>query len=158
MGKHKDERFGTHHARDAYHLFQTRGLELNLYSSALKLNTQFMHVIHFNLRLRKPTTMEEIHRRVDANDRIATTYKLTANSVFSFGRDHGYFGRIMNQTVLPMETLALSDGGKEIVGFCFTPQDGNSILSSIAASAWALYPEDYEARIQPLKRWFFDEV
>jgi glyceraldehyde-3-phosphate dehydrogenase (NAD(P)) len=158
VGKHKDERFGTHHARDAYHLFQTLGLDLNLYSSAVKVNTQFMHVIQFNLRLKKPTTLEVIRKRVDANDRIATTFKHTANSIFSFGRDHGFFGRILNQTVIPMDTLALTDGGRELVGFCFTPQDGNSILSSIAAAAWAMDPEGYEKRLQPLKRYFFDEV
>lgn len=158
VGKHKDERFGTHHARDAYHLFQTLDLDLNLYSSAVKVNTQFMHVIHFNLRLKKPTTMEKIRERVAANDRIATTFKHTANSVFSFGRDHGFFGRILNQTVIPMDTLALTEGGHELVGFCFTPQDGNSILSSLAAAAWGIDPSNYEQRIQLLQRYFFDEV
>jgi len=89
---------------------------------------------------------------------VATTYKHTANSIFSFGRDHGFFGRILNQTVIPMDTLALSGGGRELVGFCFTPQDGNSILSSIAASAWGLDPENYEKRIQALSPYFFNEV
>ena len=158
VGKHKDAQFGTHHARDAYHLFKTLGLELNLFSSALKLNTQYMHIIQFHLRLKKKTTMDALLQRIHDNDRVAVTYKKTANSVFSFGRDHGYFGRILNQTVLPIETLAVLEDGKEVVGYCFTPQDGNSILSSIAASVWALYPDDYEQRIQVLRDWFFDEV
>ena len=158
VGKHKDPEFGTHHARDAYHLFKTLGLELDLFSSALKLNTQYMHIIQFHLRLKKPTTMDSILERIHDNDRVAVTYKKTANSVFSFGRDHGYFGRILNQTVIPTDTLALIEGGTEVVGYCFTPQDGNSILSSIAASIWALYPDDYETRIQALNEWFFDEV
>ena len=158
VGKHKDAQFGTHHARDAYHLFKTLGLELNLYSSAMKLNTQFMHVLHFTIRVKKPTTLESLMERFRANDRIALTYKMTANSIFSFGRDHGFYGRILNQTVIPTETMALTDGGREIVGFCFTPQDGNAILSSVAATAWALYPDEYETRIQALKPYFFDEV
>jgi len=158
VGKHKDPQFGTHHARDAYHLFKTLGLELDLFSSAMKLNTQYMHIIQFHLRLKKATTMDAVLERIHANDRVAVTYKKTANSVFSFGRDHGYFGRILNQTVIPTETLALIEGGHEVVGYCFTPQDGNSILSSIAASIWALYPDDYETRIQSLNEWFFDEV
>ncbi len=157
VGKHKDERFGTHHARDAWHLFQTLGLDLNLFSSAMKLNTQYMHVIHFNLKLKKETTLERIKKHIQENDRIAVTYKHTANLIFSFGRDHGFFGRILNQTVIPLDTLALKNG-HELTGFCFTPQDGNSILSSIAATAWALDPQDYEKRIQPLQRFFFDEV
>jgi len=35
-GKHDDPEFGTHHARDAYHLFQTLGEKLNLFSSATR--------------------------------------------------------------------------------------------------------------------------
>lgn len=158
VGKHKDGKFGTHHARDAYHLFKTLGLELDVFSSALKLNTQYMHIIQFHLRLKKATTLDKLLERIHANDRIAITYKKTANSVFSFGRDHGYFGRILNQTVIPVDTLAVIEGGKEVVGYCFTPQDGNSILSSIAATCWALYPDTYEERIQVLREWFFDEV
>ncbi len=157
VGKHKDGRFGTHHARDAWHLFQTLGLDLNLFSSAMKLNTQYMHVIHFSLKLKRETTIEKIVGHIESNDRIAVTHKHTANSVFSFGRDHGFFGRILNQTVIPTDTLSLRDG-HELTGFCFTPQDGNSILSSVAATAWALDPENYEKRIQPLQRFFFDEV
>lgn len=158
VGKHGDPIFGTHHARDAYHLFKTMGLELDLFSSALKLNTQYMHVIQYHMQLNKPTSLDAIMERIRANDRIATTYKKTANSVFSFGRDHGFFGRILNQTVIPTETLAVIEGGKEVVGYCFTPQDGNSILSSIAATLWALYPDSYEEKVQCLSQWYFDEV
>ena len=53
---HKDERFGTHHARDAWHLFQTMGYDLNLFSSAMKLNTQLMHIIQYHLKVDKPVT------------------------------------------------------------------------------------------------------
>ena len=55
VGSHKDARFGTHHARDAWHLFQTKGQEydLNLFSSAMKVNSQLMHVIHFHLKVRQ---------------------------------------------------------------------------------------------------------
>jgi len=49
VGKHEDPNFGTHHARDAHHVFETLDLDLNLFSSAVKLNTQYMHSIWFNL-------------------------------------------------------------------------------------------------------------
>jgi hypothetical protein len=52
VGKHDDQKFGTHHARDAWHLFQTLGYDLPLFSSALKLNTQFMHVLQFHMKLK----------------------------------------------------------------------------------------------------------
>ena len=46
VGTYQDERFGSHHARDAWHLFETLGLDLNLFSSAMKVNSQLMHVVH----------------------------------------------------------------------------------------------------------------
>ncbi len=157
VGKHKDARFGTHHARDAWHLFNTLGYDLNLFSTALKINTQYMHTIYFDVRVKKPTTVARIRELIAANDRMAITYKDSANSVFSFGRDHGHYGRILNVTVVSAPTLAVRNQ-TEIVGYCFTPQDGNSLLSSVAAATWFLYPEDYETRIQCLKSYFYDEV
>ncbi len=157
VGKHKDERFGTHHARDAWHLFHTLGYDLNLFSSAIKLNTQYMHTIFFDIRVRKPTTVERLIEQMRADDKIAVTYKESANSVFSFGRDQGHYGRILNVTVVCLPTLRVRNG-TEIVGYCFTPQDGNSLLSSVSAATWFLYPDDYERRIQCLKPLFIGEV
>jgi len=157
VGKHDDGRFGTHQGRDAYHLFKTLDLDLDIYSSVLKINTQYMHTIHFNLKLRRGVKMDEVVRRTRANGRIALTNKKSSAAVFSFGRDHGLFGRILNQTVIIHQSLALK-GEREVVGMCFTPQDGNSLLSSIAATLWFLYPESYEERLKPLKPYFFNEI
>ena len=132
-------------------------LKLNLFSSAMKLNTQYMHIQHFYLRLKRQTTMQAIISKFEANDRIALTDKVNANEVFSFGRDHGHFGRILNQVVIPVPSLAMKNDN-EITGFSFTPQDGNSILSSISIAEWFLYPNSYEDKIQCLKSLFFDEV
>jgi glyceraldehyde-3-phosphate dehydrogenase (NAD(P)) len=157
VGRHKDARFGTHHARDAWHLFQTMGYDLNLFSSAIKLNTQYMHTIYFDVRVKEPTTVERLTALMERNDKIALTHKMSANQVFSFGRDHGHYGRILNVTVVATPTLNIRNGN-EICGYCFTPQDGNSLLSSVAAATWFLYPNDYEERIQCLKAFFIDEV
>ena len=157
VGSHKDNIFGTHHARDAALLFETLGLKLNLFSSAMIVNTQYMHILHFHLKIKKSTNIQKLIAKFDANDKIATTDKVNANEVFSFGRDHGHFGRIMNQTVISIPSLNVRNG-TEITGFCFTPQDGNSLLSSIAASVWLLYPHSYEDKIQCLGPYFFDEV
>jgi glyceraldehyde-3-phosphate dehydrogenase (NAD(P)) len=157
-GKHEDELFGTHHARDAWHLFKTLGLEFDLYSSAVKVNTQYMHTIWFQLRVRNAATLEGLHAQIQANRRMAVTYKKSSGTVFSFGRDHGYYGRILNQTVLPIRSLAVSKGGTQITGFCYTPQDGNSILSSVAAATWLIHPEDYESRLDCLRPFIFQEV
>ncbi len=157
VGKHEDPRFGTHQGRDAHYLFKTLGLDLNIYSSALKINTQYMHTIHFDLMLRRGVTMDEVMRRLTGNGRIALTNKKSSAAVFSFGRDHGLFGRILNQTVIVNQSLALK-GNREVVGMCFTSQDGNSLLSSIAATLWFLYPDSYEERLNPLRSCFFSEI
>ena len=157
VGNHTDARFGTHHARDAWHLYGTLNYDLNIFSTAIKLNTQYMHTIFFDVRVKEPTTVERVLTHIHANDRMAVTYKHSANAVFSFGRDQGHYGRILNVTVVSLPTLAVRNGN-EIVGYCFTPQDGNSLLSSISAATWLLYPNDYEDRIQCLKQFFWDEV
>jgi glyceraldehyde-3-phosphate dehydrogenase (NAD(P)) len=157
--KHTDPAFGTHHARDAFHLFRTLGVELRqLFSSAIKVNSQYMHTIQFSVRTARPTTLEQVVATIEQNDRIALTWKTSANAVFSFGRDHGHYGRILNQTVFCRPSLHVSADGREVSGFCFTPQDGNPLLSSVAATLWFLDPATYEARLQALKPYFFDEV
>ena len=156
-GKHDDRRFGTHQARDAHYLFKTLGLDLNIFSSALKLNTQYMHMIHFNLLLRRPTSLKDVIHRISANPRIALTNKKSSASVFSFGRDHGLFGRILNQTVVALQSLTLR-GDRELVGMCFTPQDGNSLMSSIAAALWFLDAGSYKQRLAALGDYCFQEI
>ena len=116
-----------------------------------------MHTIFFDIRVKNPTTVEQLLEHVHANDRIAVTHKQSANAVFSFGRDQGTYGRILNVTVVALPTLAVRNE-REIVGYCFTPQDGNSLLSSISAAMWLLYPDSYEDRVHCLKPFFHDEV
>jgi glyceraldehyde-3-phosphate dehydrogenase (NAD(P)) len=156
-GKHDDPKFGTHQGHDAHELFRTIGLDLNIFSSALKLNTQYMHTIHFNLRLRRNIDKDELMRRFRSNRRVAMTNKASSASVFSFGRDHGIFGRILNQTVIVTQSLAIHND-KEVIGTCFTPQDGNSLLSSIAATLWFMYPDSYEEKLAPMRPYFFSEI
>ena len=157
VGVHNDGQFGTHHARDAQQLFATLGYDLPVFSSAIKINTQYMHALHFSLVLDHETTVEDAIELLRANSRVALTYKRSANQVFSFGRDHGHYGRILSQTVVPFETLAVRNG-RELVGFCFTPQDGNALLSSLAATLWYLHPGGFEDRIDVIRPYLFREV
>jgi glyceraldehyde-3-phosphate dehydrogenase (NAD(P)) len=156
-GKHDDPEFGTHHARDAYHLFSTIGEKLNLFSSAIKLNTQYMHTLWFDLDLRHDTTLEGVKALLRGNPRVACTTKRSQNQIFSFGRDHGYYGRILSQTVIPISTVTVPSSRK-IVGFCYTPQDGNSLLSSVAATLRYLDAEKLEERIDVLRPYIFREI
>ena len=157
VGKHGDNIYGTHHAKDASALFDTLNLNLNLFSSAMITNSQYMHILHFYLKVKEPTSIQKIISKLEDNDKIAITDKVNSNEVFSFGRDHGHFGRILNQTVVSIPTLNVKNE-TEISGYCFTPQDGNSLLSSVAITEWFLYNHSYEDKIQCLKPYFYDEV
>jgi glyceraldehyde-3-phosphate dehydrogenase type II len=159
VGKHDDPEFGTHHARDAHHVFETLDLDFDLFSSAVKLNTQYMHSIWFNLELDRDITVEEVKKRLRGNPLVAVTDKRYANLIFSFGRDHGYYGRILSQTVAVMPTVAVRRK-REVYGFCFTPQDGNSLLSSVSAALWLIEPDwkSVESRLNPLRRWLYREI
>lgn len=157
VGAHTKGRFGTHHARDAHYLFRTIGQELDLFSSAIKVNSQYMHALHFEITLDRDITLEEARGRLEENPRVAITYKRSAGQIFSFGRDHGYYGRILSQTVVPVETLTIR-GGNRIVGFCFTPQDGNPMLSTVAATLWYLHPDGFDDRLDVLRPYIFPEI
>lgn len=160
---HHDERFGTHHAADAHRLFSLMGHDFNIFSSAVKLNTQYMHSIRFNLAFQNNFDKEWIMEKLQANPQIALTYKDNMHQVFSFGRDHGHYGRILNNTVVVVPSLHISkpqnsQAGQGLTGFCFTPQDGNSLLSSTAAIMWFLHPEDYQERMSMLDNYLYPEV
>ena len=93
------------------------------------------------------------------NPRVAVTDKRYANLIFSFGRDHGYYGRILSQVVVVEPTLSVRRG-RELVGFCFTPQDGNSLLSSIAGALWRIDPdwESVRERLNPIRQYIYREI
>jgi glyceraldehyde-3-phosphate dehydrogenase type II len=159
VSEHNDVDYGTHHARDLSHLYRTVGIKLdNVFSSAIKLPTQYMHTIHFSIEVHEPINKEELLNRIKRNPRLAVTHKKSANAVFSFGRDHGHFGRILNQTVFCLPSFHISEDGKKVTGFCFTPQDGNSLLSSAAAALWFIDPENYHDKLQYLSQFFFSEI
>lgn len=142
VGKHKYGRRGSHQAYDAWRLLNTNcNVDVDLFSSEAKSNSQYMHVIHFNIELKNGITRDEFIRRIHADHLVAPTYKTSTTEVFGFGRNQGYFGRILNQTVIPVDSIDVTEN--EVIGFCFTPQDGNSLLSSFSAIAKGLHPNRY---------------
>lgn len=159
VGKHDDAEFGTHHAHDAFRVFETLNQNFDLFSSAVKLNTQYMHSIWFHLTFQRDIEKAGMIERLKSNVRVAVTDKRNCNEIFSFGRDHGYYGRILSQTVVVLPTLAVRRK-RELYGFCFTPQDGNSLLSSVAAALWLIDPdqESVSRRLDPLRRFIYQEI
>jgi len=123
----------------------------------MRVNSQYMHVLWFSIKVKEPITLNEVKEMLSNSKFISLTNKDLTSTVFSFGRDHGHFGRIMNQSVVVEQTLHVRND-HEITGFCFTPQDGNSILSSISAAEWFLYPHSYQDKIQCLSKLFFNTI
>ena len=110
--------------------------------SEIKLKNRYL----FSLKLDYKITKEDAAQKFIDNPRVAVTHKKSANLVFSFGREHGHYGRLLDQTVIVIPTIHVVNEN-EVVGFCFTPQDGNSILSSVTAIERFLYPKDYEEKV-----------
>jgi len=160
VGTHKSGLFGTHHAKDAYDLFATLGKHPDIFSSALKVNTQYMHIIRYNIEIKGSATEEDILDKFINNKFIAVTHKNLANKVFSFGRDHGYYGRIFNHTVVAIDSLSAKSyhGNTKVSGFCFTPQDGNSLLSSIAATLQFLHGDKYIEYMKVFDTYLFQQI
>ncbi len=154
--KHDNEKFGTHHARDVYELFYQGGLELNLFSSAIKIPTQYMHTLWFNLTFEDQVSFENISRELDSSQHLMSTEKLSANKVFSFGRDHGYHGRLLSHGIISSKSLHVKKN--QLVGYCFTPQDGNALLSSVAASIQYFYPDSWVSRMEVFNQYIFKYI
>ena len=95
--------------------------------------------------------------RFEENKRIALTEKKMSSEVFSFGRDHGHFGRIFNPAVVAKYSVEVLNNN-EIVGFAFTPQDGNSLLSSVGATMRYLYPKSYKEKMKCFDKFLYSEV
>lgn len=165
VGKHSDLEFGTHHARDAFHLIKEDFPNIKLFSSAVKLNTQYMHAIRFSIVLDSTNsdivgTSEDAIERFRNNPMVALTDKMTTNKVFSFGRDYGLYGRILSQTVICEPTVSINSTNHNMVvqGWAFTPQDGNSLLSSIAATLYFLDPNTVEEKLKHYEPYIFQEI
>ncbi|MBI4152160.1 hypothetical protein HY495_00480 [Candidatus Woesearchaeota archaeon] len=160
VDQHKDPQYGTHHARDGVHLFRTLGIEPTIFSSSMKIPSQYMHVTHFTITVRDRVTVEQLVEKIRRDEYLAVTQKKTTGSVFSFGRDHGYYGRIFNQAIIPVSALYISanQDSYNVTGFGFTPQDGNSLLSSTSAALWILDPERYGQQLENLKDYVFKEI
>ncbi len=158
-GKHDDEKFGTHHARDVNDLFDFK-TDLSIFSSALKTNTQYMHAVRFSITIDELISSAEAIRRLHNDKYVSVTEKKSANKVFSFGRDHGFYGRIYTQAVVSLPSLYVRnfEDVTRIAGVSFTPQDGNSLASSVAACLYGLYGSDYQKKLTLLGDMFIDEV
>lgn len=166
VGTHVDRKHGTHHGVDVGDLFRTMKQSVPVFTSACKVNSQYMHAIHFNIKIegKEDPGSYYLMNMADNYKKISTTRKKTSNKVFSFGRDYGHYGRLLTQTVISLPTVEVRDLGHdkyEVIGFTFTPQDGNSLISSTAATLWALHDHDWgmvDKLMDVLRPYLFQEV
>jgi len=153
---------GTHHAKDVVDLFATTDVHFKkgLFSSAMKTNTQYMHVIRFNIELGNKVSRDAILESFKEDKMISLTRHKSANRVFSFGRDHGFYGRIYNQSVVSVDSVDVYTRGRKtyVTGFCFTPQDGNSLLSSTSAALYGLHGERYKFYMSYFYKLLYNEI
>ena len=112
-----------------------------------------MHLNRFQVRVQKKITYDDLVNAALADPLLSISHLRDMNLVFSKGRDHGYAGRIFNQAVVIKDSLEVSPDGHTIYGVCFTPQDGNSLLTSVAAILWFLNPQKYQKNLAPIKKY-----
>lgn len=142
-----DPKFGSHQGADIFRVISTLTrppTKLDLHTVADTYNQPYMHVVNFDITLKERLTKEEAVSRFRYNRLTATTFERKVHRVFSEGREFGHFGRILNQTIVCLPTLQVIRDGHEVIGRCFTPQDGNALLSSVAAALWFKYPDTYK--------------
>lgn len=158
-GRHDDDIFGTHHARDVNNLFNYK-VDLPIFSSAIKTNTQYMHTIRFSITLDELVDLDTVVKRLKNDKFVSLTHKKSTNKVFSFGRDHGFYGRIYTQAVVCVPSLYVRNYGDvtRVAGVSFTPQDGNSLMSSMSACLYGIYGEDYQKKMNVLEEMLVNEV
>ena len=131
--KHTNQNFGTHHARDVYELFAQEGKELNLFINK-----------------------DDIEENLKNSDFLIETEKMSSNKVFSFGRDHGYHGRLLSHGVVANHSLHVKEN--TLTGYCFTPQDGNALLSSVAATVQHYYKDTWKEKMEIFNRYIFKNI
>lgn len=147
--------YGSHQAFDAARVMRTMDIEMHdkIHSTALKLDNQLMHLNRFHIKIKNKTTRTKLLEAALDDPLLSISDLRDMNLVFSKGRDHGYAGRIFNQAVLIRDSLEVSPTGTEIFGVCFTPQDGNSLMTSLATVLWFLNPKTYKKRLQPFYKY-----
>jgi glyceraldehyde-3-phosphate dehydrogenase (NAD(P)) len=131
VSRHRDATHGTHHAADAARVYATLGLAPSVTSSDVTTPSQLMHAVRFNVRLRDPRTAAEVVADLEAERRLAITAKFDSNRVFELGRRYGFQGRLYAHAIVVANDLLVT--GRNVRGWAFVPQEGNTLLSTIAA-------------------------
>ena len=115
-----------------------------------------MHTLWFSLTFKDVVQHEEIMENLDNSEFLMATEKMSSNKVFSFGRDHGYHGRLLSHGVVAEQSLHVKEN--TLTGYCFTPQDGNALLSSVAGTVQYYYKDDWKEKMDIFNRYIFKNI
>mgnify|MGYP005671182443 FL=1 len=115
-----------------------------------------MHTLWFSLNFSDQINKEDIEENLKNSDFLIETEKMSSNKVFSFGRDHGYHGRLLSHGVVANHSLHVKEN--TLTGYCFTPQDGNALLSSVAATVQHYYKDTWKEKMEIFNRYIFKNI
>ena len=131
VARHLDDQLGTHHSIDLQHLFETKGILVQVTSSDITTPSQLMHGVRFNICFKEKRTAYELEKLINANPLVSTSVKFDSNVIFERGRRIGFQGRIYSHAVIISNNLLITP--TSVKGWAFIPQEGNTILSTLHA-------------------------
>lgn len=131
VARHRESATGTHHSADALRVFRTLGLEPSISSSDVTTPSQLLHAVRFAFTFDQPVSEVQIRSRLEQDPWIATTEKFDSNRVFELGRRYGFQGRLYAHAIAVANNLLVR--GNQVFGWAFVPQEGNTLLSTVAA-------------------------
>lgn len=149
VARHRDSEVGTHHGVDVRDLFATVDVDIELTTSDVTTPAQAMHTARFCVRL-KNRPEQPIAETLCEHPYLSVTEKFDSNRVFELGRRYGLQGRIYSQAIVVSNNL-LCDG-RTVRGWMFVPQEGNTLLSTLAAFLHQTERSDVEQILARLRR------
>jgi glyceraldehyde-3-phosphate dehydrogenase/erythrose-4-phosphate dehydrogenase len=139
LARHLDPVLGTHHAIDADSVLAVLGRQVPMQSSDITTPSQFLHSTRFSVRLSHPVSEAEVRARLEHDPYVATTTMFDSNRVFGLGRRFGFAGRLFAQAIFVPGNILVK--GDTVSGWAFVPQEGNTVLSTVAAFLQRTHPE-----------------
>lgn len=148
VARHLHPAIGTHHAIDVTDMFKAIGIDCEISSSDITTPAQLMHAVRFNIELKSPL-QGELSELITKQAMVAVTEKFDSNVVFEQGRRHGFLGRIYEHIILVHNNFLIQD--RQLRGWAFVPQEGNTILSTLHAFLLQMEVETAEKIMEKLR-------
>ncbi|MBK8397082.1 MAG: hypothetical protein IPL26_17850 [Leptospiraceae bacterium] len=139
---------GTHHARLLNELYSTVNKNYPITSSAMTVNSPYMHITRFRIELENAIKKEDILEVINNDPLLSLTSQISTNMIFSSGRERGDFGRIFSHAIFVVPSLEVN--GRVIQGIAATPGDSNVLISTIFVTLKILREEKIDLVLNEL--------